>query len=229
MATLSELRTLVRTQTETTEAELPNSTLDWYIRQGFERTVAAESTWPSYENSWNLTLTAGEMTMEIPVDCNQVAITSLVDVESGLRLNMLDQETAEDLYLRDIPAYTFPFEFSMWGGIFHLWPQVDWTVDRTYVLRGNRYSTDWIAAGADSTVDADYRLHYPLVHFAVALAYAQQEATELEDVYMGRWQRDVDAARAAIMEPSRQQPMTFGGGKRDFRHISRRWNINTPI
>lgn len=233
MATLSELRDLVRTQTETTSSELPDGTLDWYIRQAFERTVSAENDWPMYENEWSLSLLAGETAISIPVDVNEASISSLLIADEGntrlvARLNMVDHETAENEYLYNMPVFTYPFEYSIWNRQFHLWPKVELPEDRTFVLRGYRYPTDWIALGDSSPVDADPRLHYPLVHYAIALAYAQQEATELEDVYMGRWQRDVEAARQAIMEPARQQPMSFGGGKRDFRRGVRHINVNTP-
>ena len=231
--TLSDLRTLVRTQTETTDSELPNETIDWYIRQAFERTIAAENTWPSYETSWPLTLPAGTATIPIPVDCNRASINSLVGVEvdtiRNFRLNMTDHETAEDYYLGSAAsvATTYPFEYSIWAGNFWLWPIPNAEVDKTYVLRGHRYPTDWVSVGSDSPVDADVRLHLPLAHYAIALAYAQQEDEALEEVYMGRWQRDVEAARSAIMEPSRQQPMAFGGGRRDFRRGTY-ININRP-
>ena len=233
MTTLGELRTLVRTQTETTDSELPNSTLDWYIRQAFARTIAAENTWPSYETSWSLTLPAGERSLDIPLDCNRASINSLisltVDNFRNFRLNMTDHETAEGYYLGNAiaSATTYPFEYSIWSEKFWLWPMADTTVDKAFTLRGHRYPTDWVALGEDSEVDADSRLHQPLAHYAIALAYAQQEDEVLESVYMGRWQRDVDAARGAIMEPSRQQPMSFGGGRRDFRRGTF-ININRP-
>jgi hypothetical protein len=44
---------------------------------------------------------------------------------------------------------------------------------------------------------------------------------------MRRWQMDVEAARSAIMEPSRQKPMQFGGGRRAFSRRLR-FNIVTP-
>ena len=229
MATLGELRTLVRAQTETTDAELPNSTIDWYIRQAFDRTVAAENTWPSYETDWVLTLPAGENTIAIPADCNRVSINSLsASTGPSLRLTMIDHETAEDLYGVNGTAYVpNPFQYSLWGTNIYLWPTPAYAEDRTFLLRGHRYPTDWVAVGSNSVVDADPRLHHPLAHYAIALAYAQQEDDALEDVYMKRWQMDAEAARQAIMEPSRQQPMRFGGGLRTFRY-TRPFIVNTP-
>ena len=104
MTTLGDLRTLVRTQTETTGSELPNATIDWYLRQAFDRTIAAENTWPSYETWWNLTLPAGSQSIPIPSDCNRASINSLVDSNDDypdFRLNMIDHEMAEDCYGAD--------------------------------------------------------------------------------------------------------------------------------
>jgi hypothetical protein len=141
---------------------------------------------------------------------------------------MTDYETAEDFYgLGNYVGATAPFEYALWASEIHLWPRPNFAEDRTYTLRGYRYPSDWIAVGANSEVDADVRLHYPLTHYAIALAYAQQEDETLEDVYMRRWQRDVEAARSAIMEPPRQKPMQFGGGRRAFSRMLR-FNIVTP-
>jgi hypothetical protein len=229
MATLAELRALVRTQTETTASELPNGTIDWYLRQAFDRTVSAENTWPSYEERWVVTLPAGESSFPIPLDCNRTSINSLSDSTGpSLRLSMVDHETAEDLYgVNSTASALNPFEYSLWGTSVYLWPLPSYAEDRNFLLRGHRYPIDWIAVGDNSEVDADPRLHYPLAHYAIALAYAQQEDETLEDVYMRRWQMDVEAARSAIMEPPRQQPMRFGGGLRDFRR-STGFIVNTP-
>tara|TARA_R110002126_G_scaffold36734_3_gene111471 strand:- start:17205 stop:17627 length:423 start_codon:yes stop_codon:yes gene_type:complete len=140
---------------------------------------------------------------------------------------MIDHETAEDTYGWGNLSTAYPFEYSLWGGEIYLWPRPNYAADRSYTLRGHRYPTDWISGGENSEVDADPRLHYPLANYAVALAYAQQEDQALEDDYMKRWQMDVVAATQAIMEPSRQQPMSFGGGRRGFRRVTF-FNIQRP-
>jgi hypothetical protein len=83
---------------------------------------------------------------------------------------------------------------------------------RAFTLRGYRKATNWIAQGADAQPDCDTRLHAPLIHYAVALAYAQQEDEVLENVYMARWQQDVNQIAASIMEPRHQRPLVMAGG-----------------
>lgn len=213
MSTLADLRAYVRTQTETTPAELPDSTVDVYIREAFDRTIAAETQWPFYETTWVVTQEIGNSYINQPSDANSPGIVSLLDLDTNFRLEMTDSETAEDRYFR-VSTVTnttrSPSEFSLWNNVIYLWPRMEYTEDREYQLRGHRdpmYA--WLAAPT-TEIDSDERLHQPLAHYAIALAYAQQEDEILESQYMGRWQRDVEMARTAIMRPSQDRPLEYG-------------------
>lgn len=213
MATLAELRSYVRVQTETTSAELPSPTIDSYIREAFNRTISSENRWPFYEHAWTLTQAIGADTLDIPVDLERSSIVSLSDDQNGgARLIMASYEAAEDNY-RSNPSIAGPAHFSLWGDSIYLWPAVEYTVARTYGLRGYRKPLDWVSAGDAAVPDADERLHWCLAHYAVALAYIQQEDEVLEVTYMTRWQRDFEVARRAIMEPARNSPLQMGGGR----------------
>ncbi len=209
MATLTELRDYVRTQTDTVEAELPSSTIDSYLSEAFNRTINAETQWPFYEEFWTGTQVAGETTMAVPSDCEE--LVSVIDVNNNnFRLTQIGTEEAEDTYLGN-PASSSPFEYSIWNNRIELWPKATFGDDRNYSLRGYRKPTNWLAGTPSVTEpDCDDRLHLPLCHYAIALAYAQQEAYELEGVYMERWGRDVEAARRIIMDPRHHRPMVMG-------------------
>lgn len=228
MATLAELQASVRTQTETTSAELPNSTINDYLNQAFTRTLAAESIWPFLEERWTITQVAGDFTIDLPT--NVESISSLKDTEnSNYRLTMVDFDIAEDEYFKVLPSNNFATEYSVWKRVLYLWPQVTFEADREYALRGYRKPTDWITA--NDAPDCDERLHGCLVHYAIALAYAQQEDEALEAQYMDRWQKDAEMARQAIMEPQQQRPLMMGPrritpiGRSRYRPS---FTINTP-
>jgi hypothetical protein len=211
MSTLDELRSYVRTQTETTASELPNSTIDRYLQEAFNRTIASETDWPFFEEVWAVVQTAGDATAPIPVDVD--GISSLKDVDnSNFRLTMIAYDEAEDQYFRSVAASSNgAYEYSVWKSLIYFWPSITYTVDRNYSLRGYRKPLDWLAGDPASVEpDADVRLHLPLSHYAIALAYAQQEAMDLEAQYMDRWSRDVELARKAIMEPQKHQPLIMG-------------------
>lgn len=210
MTTLTELRDYVWTQTDTIEAELPSSTIDNYLREAFNRTINAETQWPFYEEFWTGTQTAGEATITIPSDCEE--LVSVIDVSNNnFRLTQIGTEEAENTYLGNVAYSSSPYEYSIWNGLIELWPRTTFDADRDYSLRGYRKPTDWLAGTPSVTEpDCDERLHLPLCHYAIALAYAQQEAYELENVYMERWVRDVDSARRIIMDPRHHRPMVMG-------------------
>ena len=217
MTTIAELRTYVRRQTEQTSSELSDAAIDDFLQEAFNRTIAAENKWPFYEKAWDLTLTAGDSTIAIPTDLNRTTILSLVQVGSDYNspLRLADYETAEAVYALNIVASSGSYlEYSVFDGYFYLWPVMTSSVDIDFVLRGYRLPTDWLAGASTAEVDADERLHLPLAHYAIALSYEKQEADELADKYMQRWQRDVEAARNAIMEPFRRLPVVMGGGTR---------------
>lgn len=213
MATLAELQDYVRVQTETTSAELPSTTINSYLREAFNRTISAENRWPFYETSWVMNQTAGSTTTTLPVDANASAIVALTDNANGRRLVLVDYETAQDNYSSANTSSGRPLHFSLWGRTVNLWPAVTFDSTQTYSLRGYRLPTDWVAAGPSAEPDCDDRLHWALAHYAVALAYIQQEDEVLEATYMTRWQRDFEVARRSIMEPARPSPMQMGGGK----------------
>lgn len=209
--TLADLREYVRTQTQTTAGELPNATIDNYLNEAFNRTIAWENQWPSLEKTWTITQTAGEYTAPVPGDCNVAAITGMISFDQRVRLQLTPHVTAQNVwgegYRGGYPGYA---AFSVWAGEFVFWPNVVHTTDVDYELTGFRFPTDWISEGDAGVPDIDSRLHRALGHYAISLAYAQQEDESLEGTYMMRWQRDVEQIRGAIMEPSQDRPMIFG-------------------
>lgn len=208
MATLADLRSYVRRQTETTSSELNDQTIDPYLLEGYNRTIAAENQWPFFEETWTVTQTAGQTTAPLPADLRE--ILSLVDTDNdNFRLTMIDYEAGEHDYFGALTTGE-AFEYSVWKDTIQFWPMVTFSTDRDYRLRGYRKPTDWTAGPSTGEPDCDERLHLPLAHYAIALAYAKQEDETLERTYMERWQKDVEMARKAIMDPSHHLPLMMG-------------------
>ena len=213
MSTLTELYALVRTQTQTTQGELPDATILPWLQQGCDRAIAAYTDWPFLEEQWTITQQVGESSIAHPANAHLPGVVSLVDQE-GTRLRMINQETAEDAYQYSFGG-TKPFEYSIWGKTISLWPRILFDELRTFTLRGFRLlprfatfdpSTDLAA----DPMGLDARLHPTLANYAIALAYAQQEDEYLETTYMTRWQRDVELIARAIMEPARNRQVQMG-------------------
>jgi len=212
VATLSDLRSKVRSQTETDSSTLTDTEIDGWLQEAYNRTIAAENDWPFFEKTWTVTQTTGDVTITMPTDVKANGVVSLVDLDetSPRRLLQVPYEQAEIIFLDSSAPPLSPVQYSIWGDVIYLWPATSFAADRSYRLRGWRQPTDWIAGGASAEPDCDSRMHLALANYAIALAYIQQEDPELEQVYMMRWQKDVEMARQVIMEVAQHRPLTMG-------------------
>lgn len=205
---LTELTNYVWAQSDTSEYDLPASLIAGYLDEAFARTIAAENRWPSYERSWSLVTEVDTSKATIGADVNPSAIMSVVDPVRGVRLEQIAQGEGESRFdLRDPSSAPNSSYYSVWGDKVTFWPLHNDA--HTYTMRG--YRKPLSTFDVDGQVDADVRLHRPLAHYAVALAYAREEDETLETVYMQRWQRDVELARKAIMDPSHNRPVVMYG------------------
>ena len=205
------LRNYIRDQLEVDDEELPDTILNVYLQEAFDRTMAADNRWPRYESTWNISKIAGTDSITLPLDLNVPSIMSVMSVDNGYRLVMINHENAEDAFppLTSVNVGT-PVYYSLWGGKLHLWPHLDTAATYDMTLRAYRQPV-W-SNGASDIPDLDPRLHATLAYFAIALAYAAQEDEILEGVYMARWDRDLKNQMRTIMEPMHHRPLVLHGG-----------------
>jgi hypothetical protein len=206
---VATIRAYVRNHLEVDDEELPDSLLNTYLQDAFERTVALDNRWPRNETFWHVSKVAGEDVVALPSD---VLIPSIISVMAGIqRLTYITQENVEDLFAQSTAIATgIPVYWSTWGRNMTLWPNpgLDNTHDLT--IRGYRQPV-WSNAASDIP-DLDPRLHPALAYYAMALAYSAQEDEILEGVYMARWDRDAKALMGSIMDPPRHRPLVMNGG-----------------
>lgn len=205
MSTLQQIRDRVRTQTDLDVTDLPDATLDAYIREGLERTLAVERRWPFLQSSWTVSLPGTTSTATLD---STVASVSRVRSSDGYNVLQISQQLAEDTFEGTAPTGQPEF-VSLWGSTLTFWPSND-GVDRTYTLRGYRKPVWSGVAGTE--LDGDAHLHVAVMHYAVALTYAQLEDPELEAAYMQRWSGIVDAHRRELMRPQHDEPLILNGG-----------------
>lgn len=199
---------MVRLQTDNDAADLPDTMLDPWIREGFDRTLALERFWPFLQHTWTLTLTSPATTIPLPTSPEPTAISRLRDTTASVKLTQLDEDVAEDMFSNQSSTET-PDYFSVWGDTITLWPTPS-PKNRTYRMRGYRKPT-WTGVGTDE-LDGDPRLHTAIFHYAVALVYAQLEDPELEADYMQRWANHVNVVQRELMKPQHEQPLILNGG-----------------
>lgn len=202
------LRNYVRDHLEMDDEELPDSLLNVYLQDGFERTIARDNRWPRYEKTWPISKVLGETTATLPED---LLVPSIMSVLHGIQqLVYVTQENAEMMFSQAAPpTIGTPVYYSVWGRQLNLWPNPG--VDATYdmVIRGYRQPV-W-SNEASALPDLDDRLHPAVAYYAMSLVYSQQEDEILEGVHMARWDRDVQEFMRTIMDPPRNRPLVMNG------------------
>lgn len=206
---LGDLQQYIWTQTDTTSVDLPGATIAAYLDEAFARTIAAENDWPFYEQTWNLVIPAGQRSVALPAEVVPAGIMAVSQDDVGMRLQQIGQEEAESRFPVEGLTQRYVY-YSVWGQMLHFWPSAAAITNAPITVRGYRRPVTTFRVDTGQ-VDADERLHRPLAHYAIALAYAREEDEVLEKTYMERWQRDVEMARQAIMEPPRHRPVVMHG------------------
>ena len=146
---------------------------------------------------------AATQAVDLPVDIAEIA-----SLRSTERLNHIDQSFAEEAYGARTGR---PGAYSIWGRQLYLWPKP--SVESSISIRGWRLpSYVWLGDTAEE-LDLDERLHMPVLHYAVALVYAQQEDSELESQYMRRWQLSVEEMAKDVDRPPTYRPIVLNGGE----------------
>ncbi len=100
MITLNTLRDQVRSMADLDEADLPNSVIDQFAREGFERIYMLERRWPYLQKSFTLSTVAGTRSYTIENIGDIREIISVVDTStSGSRMTLISYDEAEEIWL----------------------------------------------------------------------------------------------------------------------------------
>lgn len=207
-----QIRAKIREIVDLDQQDLSDTLLDMYIKDGYERIIALERRWPFFQKTYTLNTVNNQRDYLISLigDGDIREITSIVDTSAvGNRIELISYDDAEGIWIGSYDQAQRPLYFSLWQGKVHLWPKPDAVYP--LVVRGYRKPSDWSAS--DSTeVDADERLHQPLVYYGVAQVYQLQEDVELATFYRKTFDEAVRLAAADIMRPSSQRPLAFSDG-----------------
>ena len=205
------MRSYIRQHLEVDDEELPNTILDVYLRDAFERTLAADNRWPKHEATWELTRLVDEDSVALPPECLLPSIMSVKDVDRGYRLAQMTHENAEDSFSTiNGPATGLPIYYSLWARRLYLWPNPEASVEYPLLMRG--YSQPVWSAEASAVPALHESLHLAMCYYAMSLAYAAQEDEILEGVYLSRWDRDVRQQVKMLLQPPTHRPLVLHGG-----------------
>lgn len=207
-----EIRSAARTITELDVADVSDATIDLYIKDGYDRLVALERRWPSFESSATLTLVAGQRDYPISLigagDLRE--IISLVDASNGNRLKLISYDQGEEVFIASgTDSVGDPKYYSEWGGNLQLWPKPESV--GTLLVRGYRKPSNWHLFDAVE-VDADERLHRSLIYYTVSQLYQLQEDVEMAGFYRSTFEEAARLAHADIVRTPSHAPLILSGG-----------------
>ena len=211
--TLTTLRSQVRQMADLDETDLPDTVIDQFAREGFQRIYTLERRWPYLQETYTFNTVANQREYTVSTIGDIREIVSVVDTSaSGNRFTLIDYNNAEEVWLGNTDVPGRPYFYSFWDGKIHLWPKPDSVYPIT--VRAYRNPTYTWLSNTGTTIDLDEWFHALLPYFVLARVYQRQEDAELSAMHMRSFEEGVALARRDLMKASSAQPVIMSGGRR---------------
>ena len=210
--TLTTLRSQVRDMADLDETDLPNSLIDQFAREGFQRIYALERRWPILQETYTFNTVANQREYTISTIGDIREIISVVDTSTqGARLTLIDYNDAEQIWLGNLDVASRPYFYSFWDKKLQLWAKPDIVYPMTVRAFRNPVYT-WLT-NINEDIDLDEFFHAILPYFVLARVYQRQEDSDLANMYLKSFEEGVGIARRDLMKASSAQPVIMSGGR----------------
>ena len=210
--TLTQLRAQVRNMVDLDETDLPDSLVDQFAREGFQRIYALERRWPILQETYTFNTVANQREYTISTIGDIREIISVVDTSTqGARLNLIDYNEAEGIWLGNLDVASRPYFYSFWDKKLQLWAKPDIVYPMNVRDFRNPVYT-WLS-NVNEAIDLDEWFHAILPYFIIARVYQRQEDSDLSAMHMRSFDEGVAFARRDLMKASSAQPVVMSGGK----------------
>ncbi len=210
--TLTQLRTQVRNMVDLDETDLPDSIVDQFAREGFQRIYSLERRWPYLQETYTFNTVANQREYTISTIGDIREIISVVDTStSGARLTLIPYDNAEEIWLGNTDVPSRPYFFSFWDKKLQLWAKPDAIYPITVRAYRNPVYT-WLTNTSEA-IDLDEWFHALLPYFVIARVYQRQEDSDLSAMYMRSFEEGVGLARRDLMKASSAQPVIMSAGR----------------
>ena len=210
--TLTQLRTQVRNMVDLDETDLPDSIVDQFAREGFQRIYSLERRWPYLQETYTFNTVANQREYTISTIGDIREIISVVDTStSGARLTLIPYDNAEEIWLGNTDVPSRPYFYSFWDKKLQLWAKPDAIYPITVRAYRNPLYT-WLS-DTTLTIDLDEWFHALLPYFVIARVYQRQEDSDLSAMYMRSFEEGVGLARRDLMKASSAQPVIMSAGR----------------
>jgi len=209
---LTDVRLMVRNISDLDTTDLPNSVLDDFVKEAFQRIIVLERRWPKYQETYTFNTVVNQRPYTISTIGDIREVISLVDTTtSGSRLTMIPYDNAEEIWLGNTDVASRPYFYALWDGQLHLYAKPDAVYPITVRAYRNPVYT-WLTS-ITQTIDCDEWFHILLVYFVLSRVYQRQEDPELSQMYLKSFEEGVAMARRDLMKTPSARPMLLSGGR----------------
>ena len=209
---LTDVRLMVRNISDLDTTDLPNSVLDDFVKEAFQRIIVLERRWPKYQETYTFNTVVNQRAYTIATIGDIREVISLVDTStSGSRLTMIPYDNAEEIWLGNTDVASRPYFYALWDSALHLYAKPDAVYSITLRAYRNPLYT-WLTTITDP-IDCDEWFHILLVYFVLSRVYQRQEDPELSQMYLKSFEEGVAMARRDLMKTPSARPMLLSGGR----------------
>ena len=209
---LTDVRLMVRNISDLDTTDLPNSVLDDFVKEAFQRIIVLERRWPKYQETYTFNTVANQRAYTIATIGDIREVISLVDTStSGSRLTMIPYDNAEEIWLGNTDTASRPYFYALWDSALHLYAKPDAVYSITVRAYRNPLYT-WLTTITDP-IDCDEWFHILLVYFVLSRVYQRQEDPELSQMYLKSFEEGVAMARRDLMKTPSARPLLLSGGR----------------
>jgi hypothetical protein len=194
------------------EVDLPDTIVDQFAREGFQRIYALERRWPYLQETYTFNTVVGQREYTISTIGDIREIISVLDTSSsGARLTLIPYDNAEEIWLGNTDVPSRPYFYSFWDKKLQLWAKPDAVYPMTVRAFRNPVYT-WLS-DPDETIDLDEWFHALLPYFVLGRVYQRQEDAQLSQMYLNSFEQGVGLARRDLMKASSAQPVIMSAGR----------------
>lgn len=209
---LTDVRLMVRNISDLDTTDLPNSVLDDFVKEAFQRIIVLERRWPKYQETYTFNTVVNQRAYTIATIGDIREVISLVDTStSGSRLTMIPYDNAEEIWLGNTDTPSRPYFYALWDSALHLYAKPDAVYSITVRAYRNPLYT-WLTTITDP-IDCDEWFHILLVYFVLSRVYQRQEDPELSQMYLKSFEEGVAMARRDLMKTPSARPLLLSGGR----------------
>lgn len=207
--TLSDIRSKAREIAEVSTADVSDSLMNLFIRDGYNRIIDLERRWSFLEVAFEFDTVAGQTAYTINdyTDDDIREVVSIVDPEH-VRLDFISYEDAEETFVTSEAPSGRPMFVSFWANQLHIFPEPSGVY--TLKVRAYRNPEDWITAGGQP--DGPEAFDLALIDYAVSKSYQMQEAFAPAQEFERSFNDTVSFARRDIMKPESYAPVQLSSG-----------------